>query len=263
MTIIEAIILGIVQGITEFLPISSSGHIELGKVFMEVRQNADFTILLHAATVLSILIVFRKDIGELITGLFKSEQRHKSWHYVGLLALSAIPVALIGIALNDYIDAFFEGNLLLVGCCLLLTAGILLLTKLDKGQNREVGIKSAVIIGLAQVVAILPGVSRSGTTIATALALGINKEAATRFSFLMILAPIIGASLLELKDLGEMSSQLPTSNLAYLAGFTASFITGLVACTLMLNIVKQGKIIYFSAYCLVVGVIAIALSTYT
>ncbi len=260
MSIIEAIILGLLQGLTEFLPISSSGHIELGKALLgaQIEDDVAFTIILHGATVLSILVVFRQDILNLLRGLF-SFSWNEDTRYIAKLALSMLPVGIIGVLFESQIEELFEGRIVLVGICLIATAGILLLTLLQGGRKRSVGFKDAMIIGTAQAVAILPGISRSGSTIATALALGIDKEKATRFSFLMVLAPILGATLLKMKDLSEATTGASADGmlLAYGAGFVAAFLSGWAACTWMLNIVKQGKITWFSYYCLIAGVIAI------
>jgi len=258
VSIIEAIILGIVQGLTEFLPVSSSGHIELGKALLgvEVSDNVAFTIIVHGATVLSILLVFYKDILQLFKGLF-SFKWNTDTKYIAKLLLSMLPVGFIGILFEDQVEALFTGNILLVGICLIATAAILLLTTLERPHKRAVNFVDALIIGLSQAIAILPGISRSGTTISTALALGIDKERATRFSFLMVLLPISGATLLKFKDLSESTND--ATMWVYVAGFIAAFISGTIACNWMLAIVKRGKIAYFSIYCLVVGLVAIAL----
>jgi undecaprenyl-diphosphatase len=258
VSIIEAIILGIVQGLTEFLPVSSSGHIELGKALLgvEVSDNVAFTIIVHGATVLSILLVFYKDIIQLFKALF-SFSWNTDTQYIAKLLLSMLPVGVIGILFEDQVEALFTGNILLVGVCLLATAAILLLTTLERPQKRAVNFVDAIIIGLSQAIAILPGISRSGTTISTALALGIDKERATRFSFLMVLLPISGATLLKFKDISESTGD--TTMWVYIAGFIAAFVSGTIACNWMLAIVKRGKIAYFSVYCLVVGLVAIAL----
>ena len=257
MSIIEAIILGIVQGLTEFLPISSSGHIELGKAILGVESADDitFTLLVHAATALSILVVFWKDIKELFFSIF-SFQWNENTQYSAKIALSMLPAAFVGLFFEDQLNELFDGEIILVGCCLIATGFILFLTQLERKHRRSVNFLDAIIIGLAQAVAILPGISRSGSTISTALALGIEKEKATRFSFLMVLGLIAGASILKLKDLGEATQD--TTFLPYLMGFLAAFVSGVLACTWMLNIVKRGKIVYFSAYCFLIGAIAIA-----
>ena len=259
MSIIEAIILGILQGLTEFLPVSSSGHIELGKAFLDVKgaDDATFTIIVHGATVLSIMVVFWKTIWELIQGLFRFQWDTQT-QYIAKLALSMIPVGLVGVFFEEEVNALFEGRIVMVGCFLILTGGILFLTKLERKETKQVGFKDAIIIGLTQAIAILPGISRSGTTISTALALGISRERATRFSFLMVLAPILGATILKFKDLVEAGGTgQEASVLPYIAGFIAAFLSGVVACNWMIALVNKGKIIYFSIYCFIIGAIAI------
>ncbi|MGB5976351.1 MAG: undecaprenyl-diphosphate phosphatase, partial [Cyclobacteriaceae bacterium] len=204
MTIIEALILGIVQGLTEFLPISSSGHIELGKFLLDikVKDNLLFSVIVHFATALSTIVVFRKDILDLIKGLLKFRY-NESTEYVLKLLLSMIPVGLIGVFFEDQISEFFDGNILLVGAMLLVTGLLLTFTYYKKETDKPVSYPKALIIGITQAIAILPGISRSGSTIATALLLNVDKAKAARFSFLMVLLPIIGASLLKLKDYAE------------------------------------------------------------
>ncbi|MDF9798444.1 undecaprenyl-diphosphatase [Catalinimonas alkaloidigena] len=259
MSIIEAIILGVVQGLTEFLPVSSSGHIELGTVLLGVqsKDNLLFSVVVHSATALSTIVVFRKDIARLIIGLFKF-QWNDELKYISKLLLSMVPVGLIGVFYKDQIEAFFGGDVLLVGFMLLLTATLLAMTYYARKQGGNVTYPKAFIIGMAQAIAILPGISRSGATIATSLLIGVEKEKAARFSFLMVLLPIIGASLLEVKDfIEEPALASGISGTALLLGFIAAFVSGLLACQWMISIVKKGKLIYFAIYCLIVGIIAI------
>jgi len=259
MSIIEAIILGIVQGLTEFLPVSSSGHIELGTVLLGVqsKDNLLFSVVVHSATALSTIVVFRKDIAQLFMGLFKFKWNDEVI-YISKLLLSMVPVGLIGVFYKDQIEAFFGGDVLLVGFMLLLTATLLAMTYYAKRQGGKVTYPKAFIIGMAQAIAILPGISRSGATIATSLLIGVEKERAARFSFLMVLLPIIGASLLEVKDFIEQPSLgSGISGMALFLGFIAAFTSGLLACQWMISIVKKGKLIYFSIYCFIVGIIAI------
>ncbi|MEM6628969.1 MAG: undecaprenyl-diphosphate phosphatase [Bacteroidota bacterium] len=257
MSILESIILGIIQGLTEFLPVSSSGHIELGKALLGAREiGIDFTILVHVATALSSVIVFRKDIIELISGLFKF-QNNESVQYVLKLLLSSVPVAVVGLFFKDQVEALFGGSLILVGSMLLVTAILLFLTTRIKRTNEKIGFGHAIVIGLAQMGAILPGISRSGSTIATALLMNIDKERAAKFSFLMVLIPIFGQALLDIKDIIEDPALWSLSPEVTAAGFLASFLSGLFACTAMLKIVKRGKLSYFSVYCTIVGLIAI------
>ncbi len=261
MSVLEALILGIVQGLTEFLPVSSSGHIELGKALLgtEAADNMLFTLMVHLATTLSILIVFRKDIWSLIQNIFTFKWNAGN-KYIAFLLLTAFPIGIVGVLFKDDIKLLFEGRLLLVGCMLLVTGVLLLLSKLERKDASPMTWWRALIIGFAQVIAILPGISRSGMTISSALALGVSREEAARFSFLMVLIPIVGGSLLELKDYLEAPAQTQAESLPLLVGFLAAFLSGWAACQWMLRIVKNGKITWFSAYCFLVGTITIAVA---
>jgi len=259
MSIIEAIILGIIQGLTEFLPVSSSGHIELGKYFLgvETTDNLLFSIIVHGATALSTIVVFRKDIWSIIKDLFAFEW-NESTEFSAKILLSMIPVGLVGILFEERIEALFNGQITLVASMLLVTGVLLSFTYFAKVSSGEVTFWKAMIIGLAQAVAILPGISRSGSTIATGLLLGIDKAKITRFSFLMVLPPIIGATLLKLKDYleaPEIASDISISALGL--GFISAFIAGILACTWMINIVKKGKLIYFAVYCVTIGLLVL------
>lgn len=257
MNFFEAFILGIVQGLTEFLPVSSSGHIELGKALLGTQEiGIDFTILVHVATALASVLVFRKDIVEIIAGLLDFKY-NEAWEYSLKLIVSAIPVAIVGLFFKDQVESLFDGRLVLVGSMLLVTATLLFLTSLVKRTDQPVGWGHAVVIGVAQMVAILPGISRSGTTIAVALLMNIDRAKAAKFSFLMVLIPIFGQALLDTKDIIEDPALWSLPIGVTLAGFVAAFLSGLFACTAMLRIVKQGKLYYFSIYCVVVGLIAI------
>jgi undecaprenyl-diphosphatase len=259
MTWIEALILGIIQGLTEFLPVSSSGHLEMGTVLLGVKseENLLFAVIVHAATALSTIVVFRKDIGEIIAGLFQFKW-NESWDFGVKIIISMIPVGIVGVFFEDEITALFTGNLLLVGSMLLVTSALLFFSHFKKNNEKTVSKPHALIIGLAQAVAILPGISRSGATIATALLLGIEKNKATRFSFLMVLIPILGASMLKLKDYFEAPAAYEgLSGPSMVVGFLAAFLAGYVACKWMIGIVRKGKLTYFAAYCLVIGLIAI------
>ncbi len=257
MSIFESIILGIIQGLTEFLPVSSSGHIELGKALLGAEElGIDYTILVHVATALSSVIVFWKDIVQIIKGLLKFKY-NRHLRYVLKLLLSAVPVAVVGLFFKEEVESFFEGNLILVGSMLLVTATLLYLTTLIKDTSKSVGFGHALIIGFAQMFAILPGISRSGSTIATALLMNISKSRAAKFSFLMVLIPIFGQALLDTKDVIEDPTLWSLPLDITIAGFLAAFLSGLFACTAMLKIVKRGKLYYFSIYCVIVGIIAI------
>lgn len=262
MNILEALILGIVQGLTEFLPVSSSGHIELGKAILRTNtaDNLLFSIIVHGATALSTIIVFRKTIVELIKGVFEFKN-NESVQYVFKIIISMIPVGVVGILFEEKLEALFTGNVLFVGLMLLITGTLLTFSYFSKNTSKDISMGRAIIIGLAQTIAILPGISRSGATISTALMLGVDKEKATRFSFLMVLPPIIGATLLKLKDyLEEPAISGSIGSVALTVGFLAAFLSGLVACTWMIQIVKRGKLIYFAYYCFVIGIISIILS---
>jgi undecaprenyl-diphosphatase len=260
MSLLEAIILGIIQGLTEFLPVSSSGHLELGTYILgiEAADNLLFAVIVHAATALSTIVVFRKDIWVIIQDLFKF-QWNEGTQFVAKIFITLIPIGLVGVFFEDYIDEFFGGKIIFVGSMLLVTAALLSISYYAVKKDGNVTFGKAFIIGLAQTIAVLPGISRSGSTIATALILGVEKEKATRFSFLMVLIPILGASFLKtLKYFKDPSIAEGISAIALGAGFVAAFIAGLFACLWMIEIVKRGKLIYFAIYCAIVGMIAIA-----
>ncbi len=261
MGLLEALILGIIQGLTEFLPVSSSGHIELGKEILnvQVKDPLLFSIVVHGATALSTLVIFRKDILSILKELlaFKWNEGTK---YSAKILLSMIPVGLVGFFLEDEIKSFFEGQILLVGYMLLITGILLFLTTRAKEKLGGITFKTAGIVGIAQAIAILPGISRSGSTIATSLLLGVNREKAAKFSFLMVLPPILGAVALKVKDYMEMEQAQSTESISSMAltiGFIAAFISGLFACKWMIRIVKRAKLQHFAYYCFTVGTLAI------
>lgn len=259
---LEALVLGIIQGLTEYLPVSSSGHLELGKIMMgiEMKDENDpfgitFNVVLHLATVFSTWVVLRKEIAELLRGLFQFKL-NEEFFYAVKIVLSMIPAAIIGILFEDQIDAVFTGSALLIGCMLLLTGALLFLADKAKPSEGKVGFKQAIIVGLAQAVALAPGISRSGATISTCVLLNIDKERAARFSFLMVMPLILGKVA---KDLLDDKFALSTEALLPMGlGFMAAFLVGLVACTWMINLVKRGQLVYFSLYCFVIGSLAIA-----
>ena len=256
--ILEAILLGIIQGLTEFLPVSSSGHLELAKAMTGYDASASesmlMTIMLHGATALSTIVVFWKDVKEIILGLFSFEKEQVE--FSGKIILSMIPAAIVGLTFEEQIESFFSGNILLVGLMLIVTGLLLFLADRAKNTERNVGWMDALIVGISQAIAILPGVSRSGATISTSVLLGIDRTKAAKFSFLMVVPLILGMMAKKLMDdeLGFASEDLP----AVLAGFGAAFVTGLVACTWMISLVKKSKLSYFAYYCFVVAAIAIA-----
>lgn len=258
MTIFQAIIIGIIQGLTEFLPVSSSGHIELSKAILGVNldNNLGFSIAVHVATVLSTLLVFRKEIIDLFTGFF-SFKLNLQTHYVFKLLISAIPVGVIGVLFKDQIESLFEGNLVVVGVMLLVTAMLLVLTRLVKPKHsKPIGYIDSIIIGFAQAVAVMPGLSRSGTTISTGLLLGKNRDEVARFSFLMVIIPVLGAAFLDILK-GDISNIISAP---VVAGFIAAFISGFLACSFMLRIVRKGNLYWFALYCALVGIVALFLA---
>ncbi len=268
MSWLEALILGVVQGLTEFLPVSSSGHLEIGQALLGTasEENLTFTVLLHVATVLSTIVVLRREIGQLLAGTFTTVKWNEDKQYVALLLLSCIPVFIVGVFFKDEVEQFFGNGLLLVGICLLVTAFLLALSEyltkrrmsVAQDATHEVGWKDALIIGCAQAVAVLPGLSRSGSTIATGLLCGVKKERVARFSFLMVLIPVLGDAFLETLDLLTGKVTAPAIGwLPMTIGFLAAFITGSAACRWMLDIVRKQKLIYFSLYCVVAGGFAI------
>jgi undecaprenyl-diphosphatase len=257
MSIIESIILGLIQGLTEFLPVSSSGHLEIGHAIFGIEGGSSLTydLALHGATVLSTIVVFWKEISELFLGLFKFKWTESN-KYVAMLLLSAIPAGIAGVLFNDQIEALFTGNLLFVGCMLLVTASFLSFANFYRKGTRKIGFIDSLIIGIAQMVAILPGISRSGATIATGMLIGNDKSQIAKFSFLMVIIPILGANLLKIVG-GDLSADTSVDIIPLLAGAITAFIAGMVACKWMINIVKKGKLIYFAIYCAVIGLIAI------
>jgi len=240
MEIIDAIVLGIIQGLTEFLPVSSSGHIEIGQALLgmdSLKENEQLlSVVLHAATALSTIFVFRKDIGEILKGLFQPRW-NEEWSFSAKIVLSMIPAAFVGLFFDDALDALFEGQLKLVGGMLLLTGILLFLADRAKNTTKDVSFPNAIIIGIAQAIAILPGISRSGATIATSVLLGIDRSKAARFSFLMVVPLILGKMAKDILD-GKfvLSEELA---IPLLAGFVAAFITGLLACIWMIQLVKK------------------------
>lgn len=262
MNLIESIILGIIQGLTEFLPVSSSGHLELGKVILGVQfeENAVlYSAVVHAATALSTIVVYYKDILSILQDLFKFKW-NDSTKFVVMVLVSMIPAGLVYAFLGDYLDELFSGKIMLVGFMLLITAALLYASSRLVSKPGDLTIGKAFTVGLAQAFALLPGVSRSGSTISTALMLGINRESAARFSFLMVIPVILGGTMLELKDYfdAESAGQIVEVGAdALIAGFLAAFISGLIACTWMIKLVKNAKLDYFAIYCVVVGLIAI------
>jgi len=258
MEIIEAIILGIIQGLTEFLPVSSSGHLELAKVILGDnavgKESMMTTVVLHFATALSTVVIFRKDVAGIIKGLFQFTN-NEAFSFSLKIVISMIPAALVGVFLDDIIETFFDKQILLVGALLFVTGGLLFLADRAKNTLKEVSFFHSIIIGLAQAIAILPGISRSGATIGTSVLLGIDREKAARFSFLMVVPLILGKMAKDILDGAFTSPNVPFLELSL--GFLAAFVTGLIACTWMITIVKKSKLTYFAVYCFIIGAIAI------
>ncbi len=260
--IVEAIILGIIQGLTEFLPVSSSGHLELAKFFFSENQLPEesllMTVMVHGATALSTIVIFYKDIWYIIRQLFRFTLNEETL-YVLKIILSMVPAAIIGVAFEEELDILFDRQILLVGCMLVIT-GILLFFA-DRAQNtdKKVGYGHALVIGIAQAIAILPGISRSGATISTSVLLGIDRDRAARFSFLMVVPLILGKVAKDLLS-GEVIQASSGQLIPLLAAFIAAFLTGLLACTWMIQLVKRAKLTYFAIYCFVVA--ALAIGTY-
>jgi undecaprenyl-diphosphatase len=258
MSIIEAIILGIIQGLTEFLPVSSSGHLELAKVILGdnsiPEESLLFTIVLHFATALSTLVIFRKEIFEIFEGLFKF-QWNKETQFSLKIIVSMIPTVFIGLFFEEEIASLFGGQILLVGSMLLITALLLLLADKAKDTTKNVTFRNAVVVGISQAIAILPGISRSGATISTAVLLGIDRTKAAKFSFLMVVPLIVGKVIKDISS-GEINS-ISSDITPMIIGFFAAFVAGLLACKWMIALVKKSKLIYFSVYCAIAGTIAI------
>lgn len=266
MSWLEALILGIVQGLTEFLPVSSSGHLEIGQALLGSagEENLTFAILVHVATVFSTLVILWREVANLFKGTFTTVRWNAEKDYVAKILFSMIPVFIVGMFFKDQVEAFFGNGLLLVGVCLLITAALLALSEWlqKKRQNagHEITYKDAIIIGVAQAFAVLPGLSRSGTTIATGLLCGVKKESVAQFSFLMVLIPILGEALLDLLKMlqGEVTSSLGL--VPAIVGFIAAFVTGCFACRFMIEIVRRQRLFWFALYCVLIGSIAIITS---
>ena len=259
MTILQALILGIIQGLTEFLPVSSSGHLELVKfIFGDEslpQESLTFTVVLHFATALSTLVVFRKEVLEIFKGLFQFKWNDELIFSIKII-ISMFPAVLVGLFFEKELEALFSGRIMLVGFMLLITAALLFLADRAKNTSKNVSYINAFIIGVSQAIAMLPGISRSGATISTSVLLGVDRERAARFSFLMVVPLIFGKVAKDIMG-GEISfesSQI--SNLS--VGFIAAFIAGLLACTWMIKLVKNSKLSYFAIYCLIIGLLAIS-----
>lgn len=261
MEIINAIILGIIQGLTEFLPVSSSGHLEIAKAILGEGKVGEesllMTVVLHFATALSTIIIFRKDLIEIFSGLFQFKN-NEAFQFSLKIVLSMIPATLVGVFFNDEIEALFGGALTLVGVMLLLTGILLFMADKAKASEKNVGIKDAILIGISQAIAILPGISRSGATISTSVLLGIDKEKSARFSFLMVVPLIFGKMAKDILSGGISTTD--TNFLPLIIGFIFAFFTGMFACKWMIKLVKNSQLKYFAYYCFAIGSIVIATS---
>lgn len=271
---IDALILGIVQGLAEYLPISSSGHLEIMKQILgldlDPEASLTFSMMLHVATVLSTIVILWREFWPLVVSFF-GFKRDDNFYYVCKILLSCIPVGIVGVCFKKQLSALFDGNLTVVGICLLVTAVLLCfayftrtretLNNPSAPQGRDISWSDAFIIGLSQAVAVLPGLSRSGTTIATGILLGDNRAKVANFSFLMVIIPILGEGLLDLKDLlfpdADVAMQASIGVLPVIVGFLAAFIVGCLACKWMLNIVKKGKLVWFAVYCAAAGALCL------
>lgn len=254
----QALLLGMVQGLTKFLPVSSSGHLTIAQTLLGVEfAEGDmllFDVLVHAATVCSTLLILWKEVAWVLKGTFTTPQWNDEKRYAGKILLSMVPVFVIGMFFKDYVEIIFGHGMVVVGVCLLLTAALLTFAQYARPRQKEqIGWLDSLIIGLSQAVAVLPGLSRSGTTIATGILLGNKKEQVAQFSFLMVLIPILGEAFLDVLDIlqGEVTTML--SPVCMLIGFISAFVVGAAACKWMISVVKRQKLIYFAIYCLLIG----------
>ena len=263
MDCLQALILGLVQGLTEYLPVSSSGHLAIGSYLFGIdgEENLAFTVLVHVATVMSTLVVLWKEIDWILKGLFKFKLNDETKYFLNIV-VSMIPVGIVGVFFKDTVEEVFGSGLLIVGLMLLLTAALLTFSYYAKPRQRErISMKDAFIIGLAQACAVMPGLSRSGSTIATGLLLGNKKESLAQFSFLMVIPPILGEALLDvLKAVKGEQAFGGTDALPLLVGFVAAFVSGCLACKWMISIVKKGKLVWFGVYCAIVGAVTVVCS---
>ena len=269
---LDALILGIVQGLAEYLPISSSGHLVIFREILGLKLEGDdalqFDVILHAATVLSTIVVLWPLFRDLCKSFFTFKKDANFWYVIKIL-VSCIPIAIVGFCFKDMVEELFTGNLTIVGICLLATACLLTFAHysdllmngkmISANRGRDITFADAITIGVAQAVAVLPGLSRSGTTIATGILIGDKRDKVASFSFLMVIIPILGEALLSIKDImgGEADGQTPVPVSCLLIGFVSAFIVGCAACKWMLSLVKKGKLIWFAAYCLLVAILCL------
>jgi len=260
MEIWQAILLGVIQGLTEFLPVSSSGHLELANWLFGIEEpsNLPFTIAVHAGTVLSTIVIFARELERLFRGVFKFRLNRETIFCIHIL-VSLLPLLYVGIFLKDQVESLFTSNLALVGSMLLVTAGLLTFAHFTKPRNREMTLKSAFVIGIAQAVAVIPGLSRSGATISAGLMQGVGGEETARFSFLMVLIPVIGMNMLELFNGGLSAESGSVGAAPLIAGFLSAFVVGALACKWMVRLVSRGKLFGFACYCAAAGIAAIVM----
>ena len=272
---LEALILGLIQGLTEYLPVSSSGHLAIGQALFGMENGEDnlmFTVAVHIATILSTLVILWKEVNWMLKGLFNFAvhvpmgdadlKKNAGTRYALNILVSMIPVGIVGVFFKDEVEAIFGSGLLIVGCCLMITAALLIFSYYAKPRQKEnISLWDAFVIGIAQACAVLPGLSRSGSTIATGLLLGDKKEQLAQFSFLMVILPILGEALLDTMKMIKGENVLGSIEvLPLVIGFVAAFLSGCLACKWMINIVKKGKLVYFGIYCAIIGAITIVCS---
>lgn len=261
MTELQALLMGLLQGLTEYLPVSSSGHLTIASALfgIEGEENLTFTIAVHVATVLSTLVILWREIAWLLRGLVdtKAPLLSPERKYILAIVISMIPIGIVGVFFKDYVEAIFGSGLLIVGFSLIITAALLTMSYYARPrQKEEISLWQAFVIGLAQSIAVLPGLSRSGSTIATGLLLGVKKEKMAQFSFLMVIPPILGEALLSILEAAKDGAESAVGSIsmsALLIGFIAAFVSGCLACKWMVSIVKKGKLVYFGVYCAIVG----------
>lgn len=260
---LQALILGLIQGLTEYLPVSSSGHLAIGSYLFGINgeDNLAFTIVVHVATVLSTFVILWSEIDWIFRGLFKFKMNDETKYFLNIV-VSMIPIGIVGVFFKEAVEEVFGSGLLIVGCMLLLTSALLIFSYFAKPRQREhISMKDAFIIGLAQACAVMPGLSRSGSTIATGLLLGNKKESLAQFSFLMVIPPILGEALLDVLKMVKGDDAFgDISALPLVVGFVAAFVSGCVACKWMINIVKKGKLVWFGVYCAIAGAVTIVCS---
>lgn len=263
MDCIEALVLGLIQGLTEYLPVSSSGHLAIGSALFGIQgeENLTFTIMVHVATVLSTLVILWKEVDWIFKGLFKFQMNDETKYFLNIV-VSMIPVGIVGVFFKDAVEDVFGSGLMIVGAMLVLTSVLLAFSYYAKPRQKEkISLRDAFIIGLAQACAVMPGLSRSGSTIATGLLLGNKKEKLAQFSFLMVIPPILGEALRDVvKAMKGEAVSAGIDTLPLIVGFVAAFVSGCLACKWMINIVKKGKLIYFAIYCAIAGVVTMLFS---